>query len=217
MTTASDLHSANLESGGVAPPALRRRLRTLALASLVAWLVCGGGLAAMAVPNVSGHLITRDGRTIEFTGLPGSFHLVFRHGADDRETRIPFAQASEIVFGESGATARIRLKDGRNLEAGIAETFWQARTVRGWSQMVDPVSGRPVEGALGVLDPKFLFLYFDDVSNATERRSLFYHEIAKIVLDEGVGQFRRCAACGSTWPGSYLFCPKDGSKTEWVE
>lgn len=75
------------------------------LAGVVVFCLLQGyppGLVLAKAPNVSGHIVLRKGKTVDFIKLayPKDKYLLFKYGPQDKETRIPVARIKTITFGE---------------------------------------------------------------------------------------------------------------------
>ena len=155
---------------------------------------------AEALPNVHGYLITRDGKTMHFTKVTDKCKsFSFRYGPEGKSVATPLSKIAEVIFGEGSKTARIRLKDGRNIDA---QCNYYDRNPDWSPESYDYLA----------------YYYFDEVG-LKERgpTSVTFRKISSIVIDDAVGRFRRCPHCKGLWPDSYLFCPHDGVRTVWGE
>lgn len=174
---------------------------SLLFGKALAWLVFAIGFLPLAhattVPNTSGHIVTRGGVTINFTGVQDiSKILHFSHGPERTPTTAPLSRLARIRFGEGAQSARIELKDGRTLDANPGY-YHNNRAY--WSRSVT----------------YFQYNVLDQISGQNISRRTPWRDIAEIVFDEAVGRFRVCPKCKAVWPDTYLFCPRDGTATEW--
>lgn len=157
-------------------------------------------LADEEVPNFSGYIVTRVGKTVTFTRARGDHSKLFcfKYGPEDKKTKIPLATVKEIIFGEGSKTALVKLKDGRTMNGRCLRFTKYSNAF--WGSNYD-----------------FHFSYFDDVAGNENDDFILFKDMARLVIDEPVGRFRRCPHCNATWPDSYLFCPNDGTVTVWGE
>lgn len=170
----------------------------LCLALLLPATLLATTASADQVPNVSGYIVTRDGRTVTFTRAEeSSKYLSFKYGPEGKETRIPLADIARVIFGEKSRSAVISLKDGRTVDATCIATDKHGNAL--WRNF------------------SFSYFFFDDISRQENRDHLPYREMSEMVIAEPVGTFRRCPHCGATWPDAYLYCPHDGTETVWGE
>ena len=159
-------------------------------------------LLAEEPPNIQGYIVTRDGRTIHFTGINRSYRLInFRYGPENKKSSISLANVAEIIFGENSRSARIKLKDRRTIDAKCKDS---SGNVSLWAAVSHP-------DRAGI----FYYYYFDDVTRKQQETKMYYNNMARIVVGEHVGRFRRCLHCKGLWPDSYLYCPHDGTQTVW--
>jgi NADH pyrophosphatase NudC (nudix superfamily) len=149
-------------------------------------------LAQAQVPNTSGHFITREGRTVTFSRLHSASQTIrFTYGSENKATGIPLADVRRIIFGDDQSSAVVYLKDGRE------------------------VSARNVKN--GENHDYLAFHYFDEIAKTENYNRIAFSSLSEIIVEEHAGQFRRCPHCNAVWPDKYLFCPHDGTKTNWGE
>ena len=158
------------------------------------------GSASGDEANVSGHIITRKGRTLTFTRLQNGWEsLQIRHGPEDTPSSLPFSRCRSITFGRNSHSAQVVLTNGRQLTIRPGD-------LDGGDQ---PIWVR--------LTPSLEFYTFDEIQAKEVERRCHFQDIAKIVLGKSTGRFRRCTQCSAIWPDSYLFCPHDGARTSWSD
>lgn len=182
----------------------RKSIACVSLATLIVLVVAIAAFAqgsAKDIPNVHGYIVTKEGKTIHFSRVEeGSKTLGFKYGPEEKTSFIPLANIREVIFGEQSYSARIRLKDGRNIDA---------KCIRLNDYNHFPEWGKQSVG--------IHFSYFDDVARKESKEWCGFDKMALITIDEAVGRFRRCPHCKGLWPDSYLFCPHDGVRTVWGE